>query len=102
MEEYRFVPFILFCELCIIYIAFLFGSCNLILVAAILYGNLDVTFMCPLDPSMRPQVQKKKLWEAVQPELKTDAEGVASFKGITMLTSAGAIKAPTLTGGNIS
>jgi hypothetical protein len=48
------------------------------------------------------QVQKKKLWEAVQPDLKTDEQGIASFKGMVMLTSAGAIKAPTLTSANIS
>lgn len=38
------------------------------------------------------QVQKKKLWEAVQPHLKTDAEGTASFKGVAMMSSAGPVQ----------
>lgn len=48
------------------------------------------------------QVQKKKIWEAVQPELKTDDSKVANYKGMTMLTSAGPITAATLPGANIS
>jgi len=47
-------------------------------------------------------VQKKKLWEGVQPDLKTDSEMVANFKGIPMLTSAGAVRAPTLAAANVS
>jgi len=48
------------------------------------------------------KVQKKKLWEGVQPELKTDDARMASFKGITMLTSAGPVTAPSLAKANIS
>lgn len=47
------------------------------------------------------KVQKKKLWEAVQPDLRTTAEGAAEWKGLPMLTSAGAVKA-TLLNGRIS
>lgn len=42
------------------------------------------------------QVQKKKLWEAVQPLLRTDAAGTATFHGLPMQTSAGPVRAPTL------
>lgn len=48
------------------------------------------------------QLQKKKIWEAVQPLLKTDAQRVAGFQGATMLTSAGPVTAATLADANIS
>ena len=48
------------------------------------------------------QLQKKKFWEACQPLLKTDAEGVASFDGAVMNTSAGVVKANKLTNATIS
>ena len=48
------------------------------------------------------QVQKKKIWEAVQPDLKTGADRVAAWQGAPMLTSAGPITAATLANGNIS
>ncbi|GAB4822132.1 hypothetical protein N2152v2_009178 [Parachlorella kessleri] len=48
------------------------------------------------------QLQKKKIWEAVQPLLKTDGERVAGFQGRPMLTSAGPVTASTLAGANIS
>lgn len=48
------------------------------------------------------RVQKKKLWEAVQPDLKTSAERVAGYKGAAMMTSAGPVTAPTLAAANIS
>mmetsp|Transcript_410 Transcript_410/g.1054 ORF Transcript_410/g.1054 Transcript_410/m.1054 type:complete len:253 (-) Transcript_410:377-1135(-) len=54
------------------------------------------------EPDTANKVQKKKLWEGVQPDLKTDESLVASYKGITMLTSAGPVKAPTLAKANIS
>mmetsp|Transcript_4191 Transcript_4191/g.10097 ORF Transcript_4191/g.10097 Transcript_4191/m.10097 type:complete len:101 (-) Transcript_4191:845-1147(-) len=53
-------------------------------------------------PESANKVQKKKLWEGVQPDLKTDSEMVANFKGIPMLTSAGAVRAPTLAAANVS
>lgn len=48
------------------------------------------------------QVQKKKVWEEVQPDLKTDAAGNAVYRGVPMMTNAGPVRAATLTGANIS
>ena len=48
------------------------------------------------------QLQKKKFWEACQPLLKTDAEGVANFDGAVMNTSAGVVKAHKLSNATIS
>lgn len=48
------------------------------------------------------QLQKKKIWEAVQPLLKTDADRVATFEGRQMLTSAGPVTAASLSGASIS
>lgn len=48
------------------------------------------------------QIQKNKIWEELQPELKTDDSKTANFKGHTMMTSAGAVTADTLAGANIS
>ncbi len=53
----------------------------------------------PAEPN---RVQKKKIWEGVQPLLKTDTSAVAGFKGRTMLTSAGPVKAASLTNANIA
>lgn len=50
----------------------------------------------------RRRVQKKKLWEAVQPLLKTDGAKVATFKGRAMTTSAGPVTAATLTNASIA
>ncbi len=47
-------------------------------------------------------MQKKKIWEAVQPLLKTDGDRVAGFNGKVMLTSAGPVTAATLAGASIS
>ena len=48
-------------------------------------------------------MQKKKLWEAVQPDLRTMGAGrVAAYKGDEMLTSAGAVTAATLGDASIS
>ena len=54
------------------------------------------------DPETPNRVQKKKLWEAVQPHLRTDGECVAQYKGKSLMTSAGAIRAATLAGAGIS
>lgn len=48
------------------------------------------------------RVQKKKLWEAVQPLLKTDAAATATFGGKPMLTSAGPVTTASLTGASIA
>jgi len=54
------------------------------------------------EPAKENRVQKKKLWEGVQPELKTTDDLVATYKGIPMMTSAGAVVTPSLKGANIS
>ena len=48
------------------------------------------------------QVQKKKIWEAVQPDLKTDSDRQAGYKGMLMQTSAGSITSGSLASANIS
>ncbi|KAL6779748.1 hypothetical protein ACKKBG_A13570 [Auxenochlorella protothecoides x Auxenochlorella symbiontica] len=48
------------------------------------------------------QVQKKKLWEAVQPFLCTGPDRIAGFSGQPMHTSAGVVVAPNLAGASIS
>ena len=48
------------------------------------------------------QVQKKKIWEELQPMLLTDDSRVAGFNGVPMLTSAGPVTAGTLTAAHIS
>jgi aminoacyl tRNA synthase complex-interacting multifunctional protein 1 len=53
------------------------------------------------DPAVPNQLQKKKIWEACQPLLRTDAGGVAGFQGAAMMTSAGAVTA-SLTDASIS
>ncbi len=54
------------------------------------------------EPAKENQVQKKKIWEAVQPDLKTDDGKVANYQGMAMSTSAGAVTSSTLTQANIS
>lgn len=48
------------------------------------------------------QIQKKKIWEALQPDLKTDGDRVAIWQGHPMRTSAGAVTADSVAGGGIS
>lgn len=48
------------------------------------------------------QVQKKKIWESVQPKLKTDGSCVASLGEHIMRTSAGAVVSTSLQNANIS
>ena len=42
------------------------------------------------------QVKKKKLWEALAKDLKTDGNKVATWNGKAVMTSAGACTAPTI------
>lgn len=44
---------------------------------------------------------KKKVWEAVQPELKTDGEKRACYKGLPLSTAAGACTVKSIVGGSI-
>ena len=53
------------------------------------------------DPAPPNTVQKKKLWETAQPALATDSGGIVTFRGAAMTTSAGAVKAETLTNARI-
>ena len=48
------------------------------------------------------KVDKKKLWDGIQPDLKTTDDRVATYKGIPMMTSAGPVVAPTLPQASIS
>lgn len=49
-------------------------------------------------------MQKKKIWESVQPDLRTDGAGVAFYKDLQMMTSAGpvTVKRKEVMSGNIS
>ncbi|MEW5302523.1 MAG: hypothetical protein WDW38_002320 [Sanguina aurantia] len=53
----------------------------------------------PAEPN---RVQKKKLWEGVQPLLKTNEQCIATFKGQQMFTSAGPVTTASLTNASIS
>ena len=44
---------------------------------------------------------KKKVWEAVQPELGTDAARVACYRGAPLATPAGPCTVRTVAGGSI-
>ena len=48
------------------------------------------------------QVQKQKIWEAIQPKFSTSGSCVAMFEGKPMTTAAGALSAPSVADGAIS
>lgn len=48
------------------------------------------------------QVQKKKIWESVQPLLKTTEECTAVFQNMPMRASTGIVSCASLKGGNVS
>ena len=52
--------------------------------------------------SLIMQVQKKKIWEGVQPHLKTNDQRQVVYKGTVMTIGAGPVMAPTLANANIS
>lgn len=52
--------------------------------------------------SLVVQVQKKKIWEGVQPHLKTNDQRQVVYKGTVMTIGAGPVMAPTLANANIS
>jgi hypothetical protein len=60
------------------------------------------SFVLQPAPAEPNRVQKKKLWEAVQPDLKTSEDRVANYKGFPMTTAAGPISCKTLTSASIS
>ena len=53
-------------------------------------------------PDSENKVQKKKIWEAVQPDLRTTAAGAAAWKELPMLTSAGPVSVKRILNGRIS
>uniref|UniRef100_A0A7S0X374 tRNA-binding domain-containing protein n=1 Tax=Chlamydomonas leiostraca TaxID=1034604 RepID=A0A7S0X374_9CHLO len=53
----------------------------------------------PAEPN---RVQKKKIWETVQPDLKTDGSLVAGWKGRAMHTSAGPVTVTSLANSSIA
>ena len=48
------------------------------------------------------KIQKKKVWETLQADLRTDGEGGAAWKDLAMVSSAGQVACGTLTNSNIS
>ncbi len=63
------------------------------------FGEGNATQAAPLEPN---RIDKKKIWEALQPMFKTGADRVAGFKDLPMLTAAGPITADSLAEGSIS
>lgn len=52
--------------------------------------------------AMEPNpLQKKKVWEGVQPVLRTNGDRVANFKGAAMQTAEGPVTCSTLTAARI-
>ncbi|CAD7699885.1 unnamed protein product [Ostreobium quekettii] len=64
------------------------------------FGEPDPEGQAPPEPPNR--LQKKKIWEKLQPKLGTNGERVATFNGAPMSTSAGAVTAATLVNASIS
>jgi len=46
-------------------------------------------------------LQKKKVWEGVQPVLRTDSSRAANYKGAVMQTTEGPVTAASLTAATI-
>ncbi|GMI80485.1 hypothetical protein HRI_001717800 [Hibiscus trionum] len=65
------------------------------------FGTVDDKYGQP-EPATPNQVQKKKIWESVQPQLKTDASCTAMLGEHLMQTSAGAVVCKSLKNANIS
>lgn len=53
-------------------------------------------------PAAANAVEKKKLWDAVQPGLNTSAELVATWKGQPLNVPAGPLKSATLVGARVA
>lgn len=53
------------------------------------------------DAATPNQLQKKKIWEGIQPELKTSEECVVVFQGKPMRTSSGVVTCQSLKGANV-
>ena len=61
----------------------------------------DVTDAVP-EPESENKIKKKKIWEKLQPSLKTNAEGVATFDGQPMHVPSGPITCTSLPNAPIS
>ena len=63
----------------------------------------DRIYVDGFDPIPDEQLNpKKKIWETVQPELKTDSSFVATYRGHKLMTSRGVLRGATLAGASIS
>lgn len=64
------------------------------------------SLLCPCAakpaPAAANAVEKKKLWDAVQPGLNTSAELVATWKGQPLNVPAGPLKSATLVGARVA
>ena len=56
----------------------------------------------PNEPASTGQVKKKKIWDTVAKDLKTDSSGVAQWNGKDISTASGKCKAASLAGAPIS
>jgi methionine--tRNA ligase beta chain len=54
------------------------------------------------DPDGPNKIQKKKIWEKVQADLQTDAQGGAEWQDLPMVSSVGQVTCKSLTESNIS
>ena len=56
----------------------------------------------PGQPKTAKKMDKKKAWEAIQPEFTTNADGVACWRGVPWKVASGAVCASSVKGGVIS
>ena len=54
------------------------------------------------DPAKENRVQKKKIWEDVAADLRTDGSCTATYKDLPMMTSAGPVLTATLKDARVS
>jgi methionyl-tRNA synthetase len=54
------------------------------------------------EPAKENRVQKKKLWEAVQPDLQTTPDLIVTYRDFPMMTSAGPVTTGSLRNATIS
>ena len=55
----------------------------------------------PGEPASSAQIKKKKVFEGVMPDLKTNGERVACYKGVVMATTAGPCVVKSVVNGHI-
>lgn len=54
------------------------------------------------EPAKENRVQKKKLWDSVQPLLETSGDRIVTFEGVAMMSSGGPVRSPTLIAARVS